>query len=167
MDIIIHDLKKEEFEQLFPGVEKDTYVIYEKESIRSCIGCFGCWIKTPGKCVIKDEYNSIGELLAGAEKVTIISRCYYGGYSPFIKTIWDRSISFLLPFFRTRRDETHHKPRYENTFPIFVYFYGEHISEEEKRVARRLVEANCANFYMSHHEVFFSESIEQLPREIK
>ena len=167
MNVIIHDLEKQQFEQLFPHIKEDTHVIYDRGCIRNCIGCFGCWIKTPGKCVIKDGYDDMGEILSKANKVIIISKCYYGGYSPFVKNILDRSISYLLPFFRTRKNETHHKPRYKNNFGLQVYFYGEHISEQEKDTARKLVAANCVNFYVQEQEVLFSSSVNQLCQEVE
>ena len=167
MNVIIHDLEKEQFEQLFPDIKEDVHIVHDNGTIRSCIGCFGCWIKTPGQCVIKDEYDNMGELLSQTEKVVIISRCYYGGYSPFVKNVLDRSISYLLPFFRTRNDETHHKQRYRNTFQLFAYFYGEHITKQEEDTARKLVNANCINFYARQHEVAFFRDLNDLCEDVK
>ena len=25
--------------------------------VNYCIGCFGCWLKTPGKCITKDSFD--------------------------------------------------------------------------------------------------------------
>ncbi|MFG6393572.1 MAG: hypothetical protein K1W24_05235 [Lachnospiraceae bacterium] len=63
MNILIHDLSSEQFQSLFPGTYNDLYIISDNGTIRHCTGCFGCWIKTPGKCVLKDGYANMGELL--------------------------------------------------------------------------------------------------------
>ena len=99
MNVIIHDLTDLQFQQIFPQIIGDPRIVSNKGSIRNCIGCFGCWIKTPGQCVMKDGYENMGSILSQADTVTIISKCYYGGYSPFVKNVLDRSIPFLLPFF--------------------------------------------------------------------
>lgn len=54
MNILIHDLDNDLFVSLFPGTYKDVHIISDNGSIQHCIGCFGCWIKTPGKCVLND-----------------------------------------------------------------------------------------------------------------
>ncbi|MDU3351391.1 MAG: flavodoxin family protein, partial [Clostridium sp.] len=100
MRLIIHDLKSEEFEKLFPNGLEDTSVISDDGSIHNCIGCFGCWLKTPGACVIRDKYGDMGEYLSKCDEVIIISECVYGGFSPFVKNVLDRSISYVLPFFK-------------------------------------------------------------------
>ena len=56
MNVIIHDLQQEEFQSLFKNINKDTYVISNNGKIKNCIGCFGCWIKTPGRCVINNGF---------------------------------------------------------------------------------------------------------------
>ena len=32
--------------------------------IADCLGCFGCWVKTPGRCVIDDAERGITKKLA-------------------------------------------------------------------------------------------------------
>ncbi|SFU32108.1 hypothetical protein SAMN04487886_100639 [Clostridium sp. DSM 8431] len=142
--MVIHDLEPEEAEKLnFPV--KENMIINKKENIHNCIGCFGCWVKTPGKCVIKDNYSNMGELLSKRDELVIISECFYGGYSPFIKNILDRSISYLLPDFLIRKGEMHHKSRYKNKLKLKVYFYGDNITDLEKKTAIKLVNANSDN----------------------
>lgn len=162
MTVIIHDLDNKHFEGLFPYIGDNIKIVSETKKIQHCIGCFGCWIKTPGKCILKDGYDNMGEILSQSDKVIIISKCYYGGYSPFVKNILDRSISYLLPFFQTKKDETHHKQRYKKTLSLFVYFYSEHISEKEKVTAQSLVKANSKNFYVSDYKISFYNSINHL-----
>ncbi|MDD3339853.1 MAG: NAD(P)H-dependent oxidoreductase [Lachnospiraceae bacterium] len=162
MTVIIHDLENTELQTIFPQIGKDTVLVSEKGSIKNCIGCFGCWIKTPGTCVLKDGYENMGWILSQAETVIIISKCYYGGYSPFVKNILDRSIPFLLPFFKIEKNETHHKQRYKNTFQLVVHFYGENITSQEMDIAHSLVKANAINLHATSCKVLFYQSFNQI-----
>lgn len=166
MNILIHDINSQEFEKLFHNISENTHIISDKGVIKSCIGCFGCWIKTPGKCVIKDGYENLGEIFSRADNVIVISKCFYGGYSPFVKNILDRSISYLLPFFKIKNNETHHQQRYKNNFKFFSYFYGENLTLSEMATAKKLVIANSINFFASDYSVSFFESIIQLSEEV-
>ena len=126
------------------------------------MGCFGCWTKTPGQCVIQDEYQKIGALFGNTDELMIISRCSFGSYSSFIKNVIDRSIAYFLPFFEIRQGEMHHKVRYHNTIQFRVFFYGEDLSENEKKTAKLLVEANVQNFNGILKQVCFVDSYEKL-----
>ena len=53
MKLLIHDYTPEEFAPLAAQYE-GWDVISDDGTIRPCIGCFGCWVKTPGQCVIHD-----------------------------------------------------------------------------------------------------------------
>jgi multimeric flavodoxin WrbA len=152
--MIVHDLSPAEFDSIGIRTETDI-VISDNGGIKNCIGCFGCWIKTPGVCVLKDDYRDMGAKLASCDKLLVISKCYYGSYSPFIRNVWDRSIPYLLPYFVTNNDETHHKARYKNRIGYTAYFYGDGVSAAEKKTAQRLVHANAKNFYADVTDISF------------
>ncbi len=133
----------------------DRQVITNDAPIHHCIGCFGCWIKTPGKCVINDSYQNMGTLLSRCDQLIIVSKCTYGGYSPFIKNIFDRSIPYISPYFEMRNGEMHHQRRYDNVINITAYFYGDDITESEKATAQSLVTANAINLDGKVDKVLF------------
>ncbi len=162
MKMIMHDLTQEEFSNLGPLTAADNIVISDNGTIRPCIGCFGCWIKTPGVCVIKDDYQSIGELMSKCDELIIINRCVYGSYSPFIRNALDRSISYLLPYFMQKNGETHHQSRYSNHFRLTVHFYGDDITKAEEKTARALVKANAVNYSSKEDQVYFHQSLESI-----
>jgi len=147
MRLIIHDLDQADFHRIsahFPGDQR--VVSPGNGSIAHCLGCFGCWVKTPGACVIRDQYGDLGELLAQCKEVTIISRCCYGGFSPFVKNVLDRSISYVLPFFVIKDGVMRHKRRYAKSARLRVWFYGE-ISEQEMATALGLAQASAVNLW--------------------
>ena len=119
--LIIHDLTPEEAGKFDFG---ENRVIFDNEKIRPCIGCFGCWLKTPGKCVLRDGYEVMGKAFSECDRLVIISKCNYGSYSPFVKNVLDRSIGYISPFFEIRNGEMHHRRRYNNHIKITVYMYG-------------------------------------------
>ncbi len=165
MRLIIHDLEPGRFERLFAGQLGDLHVISPDAPIHHCLGCFGCWVKTPGACVIRDQYGDLGELLASCQEVVIISRCCYGGFSPFVKNILDRSISYIHPFFVNRNGEMHHRRRYNHQARLKVWFYGE-VTEEEKVTARGLVAANAVNLWWDAAGVSFYRDISEMEGEV-
>ncbi|MDR1388513.1 MAG: hypothetical protein LBJ31_00855 [Treponema sp.] len=104
----------------------------------------------------------MGALMSKCKRMIIISRCFYGSYSPFVHNVLDRSIPYILPYFRTKNGETHHKNRYDNAIILTVCFYGK-ISGREKETARKLVAANGVNFFAQKTETYFYETIEDMP----
>jgi multimeric flavodoxin WrbA len=162
MNLLIHDLEDNQ-NFLARNSQADTVIISDNGKIHPCICCFGCWIKTPGQCVIKDGYENMGLLHAQCNHIIIISQCFYGSYSPFVHNVLDRSIPYLLPYFITRKGETHHTCRYDNKIILTAYFYGA-ISDKEKETAEKLVRANGINHYAHKTEVYFYDRPEDIQR---
>lgn len=162
MKIVIHDLTEDTLHKVYPEIEDEDIVITDNGSIRPCIGCFGCWLKTPGVCVIKDAYQQMGKNIAMCDELIIISKCMYGGYSPFVKNVLDRSISYIHPYFTIKNGEMHHQQRYQKNLTMKVIFYGEDITDQEKETAKKLTQANAVNFYGNVQPVTFLENIQEM-----
>jgi multimeric flavodoxin WrbA len=156
-NILIHDAKETEF---FLEIKQDEItIISDNGKIIPCLCCYGCWIETPGKCVLNDEYNNMGALMSKCDRMIIISQCFYGGYSPFVKNVLDRCVPYLLPYLETKNGETHHPKRYDNAIALTVYFYGD-ISDAEKETAKKLVKSHLS--MVEKTEVYFYKSIEEI-----
>lgn len=160
MNVIIHDLLPQQWEAVYGGDVPGTDIVSDNGTIRKCNGCFGCWILTPGQCVIRDEYNDMGERLSRCEELIIVSQCIYGSYSPFVLNVLNRSIPYVLPYFATVNGETHHKQRYPQSFRLTVHFYGEDLRNREMETARKLVEANALNWAATGTSVHFHTGYE-------
>lgn len=163
--LILHDVGEADFAQVAADLPEDMLVFAARPEVRPCVGCFGCWIKTPGQCVIADRAQVVPGLLARSREVVIISRSVYGGHSPEIKAAMDRSIGYILPYFRVYRGEMHHRMRYEGTFALTVHFYGGGITQAQRETAGALVAANETNFGASGSRVFFHENAREAIKE--
>lgn len=156
MKLLIHDYNNEEWNKVAANYE-GWKVISDNGSIKPCAGCFGCWLKTPGQCVIKDGYDQMGRLIHEASEVLVISKYTYGGFSSFVKNVFDRSIGYLLPYFRMYKGEMHHKPRYREHKKISFIFRGVGLTDEDKAKARKYVEAVVTNLNTKVADIRFEE----------
>ncbi len=163
MKLIIHDLHGEDAKIPILKASESTQIISDDGTIIPCIGCFGCWTKTPGECNIKkDGYNHIGKMFGHSDEVWIISECFYGAFSPFVKNVLDRSIGYLLPFFKIVNNEMHHKIRYDSRYTMKTFFYGKNITEDEKQTAREILAGNFINMDCKPSDILFFNSLEEL-----
>ena len=156
--LIIYDVPTEYIEKYTSG---EDILVNASDIHRYCIGCFGCWLKTPGKCIIKDGFEDMGRRLSRVSEFILISRATFGSYSSPVKNVLDRSISYVLPFFEIRNGEMHHGERYHNDLTISALFYGD-LTEDEKRTAENLVKANALNLNAALGKVHFVEGMENI-----
>lgn len=162
MKLLIHDLEESKLKEILPSSMKNMTVIADDGTQHNCIGCFGCWIKTPGACVIRDQYGDVGACLSKCQEIIILSKCFYGGFSPFVKKILDRSISYNHPYFEIRNKEMHHRRRYGNHIDLKVCFYGENITSQEKHTAEKLIQANAINLDCNAQKVIFVQDVAEI-----
>jgi len=160
MNLVIHDMSQEEW-KLIENDYAEWTVISDNGQIRPCVGCFQCWNKTPGICVMKDGFENMGQLIHRAGEVVVISRYTYGGFSGFVKNVIDRCLGYVLPQFEIIGCETHHKKRYDEIKAFTFIFYGHALSKEEQNSAKRYVRALCSNFRGYEKVVIFREDIQE------
>lgn len=106
-----------------------------------CIGCFGCWVRTPGKCVLPDDAGTdfYGEAW-NADYLIFVSRITWGGLSVPIKSYTDRILPLLHPYFRNVNGEMHHRLRY-GRLPVFMAVGIGGVDEAERATFRKYSEA--------------------------
>ena len=46
--------------------EAVKYIDLSSLRIANCMGCFGCWTKTPGRCVIRDDATRVYPYIAAS-----------------------------------------------------------------------------------------------------
>ncbi len=80
------------------GADGGEVVTLETNSLRvaPCRGCFGCWYKTPGKCVIRDDMLQVYAAAAAADIIVVSFPVYFFGMPGPVKTVTDR----MLPMMR-------------------------------------------------------------------
>lgn len=105
MKTIIHDFGKEQSGKLLAAADQ---VICADGRYAPCQGCFKCWTKHPAACEMKDALHQICRVLGNSADLTIITENLYGGYSPAVKNILDRSIGSSTPLSTYRGRQMHH-----------------------------------------------------------
>ena len=117
------------------GAETINIFLAEKE-IKHCRGCFCCWFKTPGKCVIKDDMAEVISRLEGVDVLVLATPLYFDNISGILKNFMDRSIVVGNPHFQ--KDPN-----------------GEcrHLKNEEKPSPKLILMSNCGFPERSHFQV--------------
>src|SRR4030066_1317103 len=58
--------------------------------IGPCAGCFGCWTRTPGECVVRDSAHDVPRSYVGSDIVVYATPVTFGGDSFHLKKKLDR-----------------------------------------------------------------------------
>jgi multimeric flavodoxin WrbA len=113
--------------------------------IADCAGCYGCWIKTPGTCVVNDAGRDVARLAVQSDLVVLLTAVTFGGYSSELKKAVERMIPILSPFFEKVGGEMHHAGRYRDYARILAVGMAREPDDERDRIFRTLVERNAIN----------------------
>ncbi|MBI5249876.1 MAG: flavodoxin family protein [Desulfomonile tiedjei] len=92
------------------GAEVDE-VFLNKKKISPCLGCFTCWIQTPGNCVIRDDQAELLEKLLWADIFVLATPVYVDGITGQSKVFLDRTVPLLKPEITFREDHCRHPSR--------------------------------------------------------
>jgi len=94
------------------------HFILKDDDIHHCVGCFKCWMKTPGVCVFDDDSREINHAVINSDFVLWASPLVMGFPTSILKKKMDRTIPLIHPYFQIVQGETHHLSRYER-YPLF------------------------------------------------
>ncbi len=157
--LILYDFGPEDRQA--EGPDGQDHYFPAQPLVAGCLGCFGCWVKTPGRCVIQDRASLLPGLMKECQHYLILSPILYGGYSVCVKRAMERCLGYLQPYLRIVQGEMHHKLRYDHPFRLTVWFYGP-CGPDQQETARQLVRANGLNLGAACCEVRFFDSKDQV-----
>jgi Multimeric flavodoxin WrbA len=141
--------------------EKYDRIIYADGRYAPCQGCFKCWTKNPATCVMSDSLHEMCRILGQADDLVIVTENWYGGYSPAVKNVLDRSIGMSTPMSTYRGKQMHHTLRYGKHNRLKVFVYGD-IAPSEMKTWELMVERNALNEGYTFCEVSFLASVYEL-----
>jgi hypothetical protein len=128
------------------AAEVRTFPLRELK-LTHCIGCFGCWLETPGVCRFRDAGREIAQAIMECDTLILLTPVSFGGYAPQLKLMVDRFLPTLLPYFGLYHGEVHHRPRYAR-YPRWVGIGVQRApNAEEARLFKLLVGRNAINFH--------------------
>lgn len=142
-----------------PECKENQYIDLSGMNIRNCVGCFGCWTKTPGKCVIRDDAVKVYPLIAKSNRLIYVSRIDCGSYDITMKTMLERAIPVQQAFIRIHEGETHHVQRDVAEKDAVILAYGD-LSAESRELFSKLVARNARNMCFRHWEIRFLQEEE-------
>ena len=146
MTLVLNTLESgdcsEQIKALFAGKNEEIEIINTADlKIMHCMGCNNCWLKTPGVCSIKDDYEIILKKLVTAENFWIVADTKFGFIDYRGKRVLDRIVPMLNMYIEIRDGWERHQLRYHPLNFGFIYKGNgnrELLEEWSVRVARNL-----------------------------
>jgi multimeric flavodoxin WrbA len=80
--------------------------------LRYCVGCFGCWVKTPSVCVSRDASLDMGRAIMQSDFTLWAAPLKMGFPSELLKRANDKHLPLIHPYIEVDRGEAHHIKRY-------------------------------------------------------
>lgn len=126
--LVINTLPKREAEGAVCAFEKTAdgleAIHTENMDIRPCVGCNFCWLKTPGICSVKDDYEVILKAMMKGGTIVLIGGTAFGAADHRLKNILDRSLPLVTMFTTLRNGEMRHTLRYKMKQMKFLLLYS-------------------------------------------
>ncbi|MFN2273179.1 MAG: NAD(P)H-dependent oxidoreductase, partial [Anaerolineae bacterium] len=94
-----------------------TVLALRDMDIKYCTGCWGCWVKTPGECVARDDLADVCRAFINADFVLLASPVTMGFPSALLKKTVEKLIPLIHPYIVVAQDEAHHRARYDE-YPL-------------------------------------------------
>lgn len=106
------------------GTDHEVFEGYGKK-ISHCIGCNYCWLKTPGICSVKDDYEEILKTMLRADQLWVISDTALGFLDHKGKNIFDRIIPLATMNLKFKGKQMRHVMRYKKRTDIGLILTGD------------------------------------------
>lgn len=98
--------------------------------LRHCIGCWGCWVKTPGECSNRDASIEMDRAVINADFVLWAAPLKMGFPSELLKMALDKHLPLIHPYMEVAHGEAHHLKRYPRYPRLGLLLEKEPVTDE-------------------------------------
>lgn len=121
------------------GAETENILLAKKE-IRHCQGCFGCWLKTPGKCVLDDDMEELQAKFLESDIAVFATPLYLANFTGLMKDFLDRLfLPFLDPHIKMNEIGIMTHPLRHTKIPKYVFISNCGFAEQTQFELLRLL----------------------------
>ena len=146
MTLVLNTLESGDYSkqinELLAAKDSEVEIVNTAEmKIMHCVGCNMCWLKIPGICAIKDDYEIILKKLVKAENLWVVADTKFGFIDYRGKRVLDRLVPMLNMYIEIRDGWERHQLRYHPlNFGVIYKGNGnkELLEEWSERVAMNL-----------------------------
>ena len=125
--------------------------------ISHCIGCNYCWLKTPGECAVKDDYEIILKKLIHANQYWVISDTALGNIDHKGKNVFDRILPILTMNLKFAGGQMRHVSRYGKNADVGLII----TSDADREYLERWTERAALNLESKSLGVFGKDEIKE------
>lgn len=137
------------------------------QAITACIGCWSCWVKTPGRCVMKDRMAESYPDYVNSDTVFLLMDTAQGFISHKAKAFLDRTIPHYHPYIEIVDGECHHAARYQRYPDMVFYFDPEGLTIQEEQVIEDYLYRTAYQFQSKGYRMAVNGSLQLRPLEAR
>ncbi len=162
--ITLFDLRKKEGSELIAAVqnlydEPLKIIALREQSINKCIGCWSCWVKTPGRCVMKDQMADSYNDYVNSDTVILVMDTAQGFINYQAKAFLDRTIPHYHPYIEMVDGECLHVARYERYPDMVFYFDPQGLTDQEDQVTEDYLYRTAYHFRSESFRIVANENL--------
>jgi multimeric flavodoxin WrbA len=168
----LFDLREKQDGEIYEAIQK----LYDKplkvvslgdKSITSCIGCWSCWVKTPGRCVMKDQMAETYPDYVNSDTVILLIDTAQGFINHQAKAFLDRTIPHYHPYIEIVDGECHHVARYKGYPDMVVYFDTGGLTKGEEQVIEDYLYRTAYHFQSKAYRIVKDGGFQLRPLEAR
>jgi multimeric flavodoxin WrbA len=128
------------------GHQVERLILRDLE-MAQCLGCWGCWVKTPGECVLEDDGEHVCRSVVNSDLVLLAAPLVMGFPTALLKRTVERLIPLIHPYNAIVAGEIHHRARYKR-YPTFALLTerGEGDTDADLEIVRDVFSRTALNF---------------------
>lgn len=168
----IFDLREKQDDAMVDSIQRlydETLKVvrFEEKPIIACTGCWSCWLKTPGRCVMKDQMAEIYPDYVNSDTVILLMTTAQGFINHKAKAFIDRTIPHYHPYIEIVGGECHHVARYERYPDMVFYFETEGLSNQEEQVIEDYLYRTAYHFKSKPYRIVNGGRLTLIPLETR